>query len=647
MSLTNAVLSLFALVVAHNLFVGPNQPINCLDKAMSRLSASQSPQIYDVFDQLGLYRLRLHNDIFSRSSCTDHNATSDSGTPLEKLTFWSRTSDIGKRNGVCTEQMRQRRDLSDRVYLFSKEKGSLLLPAIARESKNISLVNIEISANECFGGPAGSWLVKNIAGEDIVVNNWFLSSFGGEGYLLNARTLDMYDLNFRSRRATTSNAVKESGDWGRVAEIVQSSSTSTKQSIVGKISAKLGILGTTIFIFFTTSTLVSFTLRETQTRMLKFTHMLQDRFRRDEPYGRLIFTHVIESLVFVPIMMGMHFFLVAMFGDGVFAFAILSVVWLSETFSVICVRSRATVAYFPKYFFLYFLFFHLYYFSFPFGFSSMALLSTVLFIQHAMYVFWNQYELPALLHGEVTAMCPRASWAHDDLSTIGNGPSPFGTPERANRLRTRSMDNPRASSSQEIGQRRRTVTAASVRTHDISSNRTERSTRDGIFDADYFNRSSSNEIVGDDESSLERLQRLSEERLDASVELSRKIQQREIAAMFQGGGRRASQTLSHQYGHRSVRGRMNQPLPQNATRPSGNLSDGGGEGSRNSHPRRDIRHFQNFQDPRGPVPFPPVPRENIDRSRETLDPSPSHRRSQSRNSTDFPLFGVNLNDYDS
>ena len=38
---------------------------------------------------------------------------------------------------------------------------------------------------------------------------------------------------------------------------------------------KLGVLCTTLFLFFITTTLVSFTLRETQERMLKFTFLLQ------------------------------------------------------------------------------------------------------------------------------------------------------------------------------------------------------------------------------------------------------------------------------------------------------------------------------------------------------------------------------------
>ena len=68
------------------------------------------------------------------------------------------------------------------------------------------------------------------------------------------------------------------------------------------ISFKIGVIFSTLFLFFTTTTLVSFTLRETQERMLKFTFLLQHHVSHRIPYASLIFTHVVESLVFVPIM---------------------------------------------------------------------------------------------------------------------------------------------------------------------------------------------------------------------------------------------------------------------------------------------------------------------------------------------------------
>ena len=184
---------------------------------------------------------------------------------------------------------------------------------------------------------------------------------------------------------------------------------------------------TTIFLFFTTTTLVSFTLRATQERMLKFTYLLQHHISHHLPYATIgeatftiitpfqytfsiitthpfnapaqytlslnpfrhyilinqlltlitsiyprsrdpglhahhnrhavlslppspltyplslhtylllpllpVFTHVVETLVFVPIMIGMLFFLFEFFSDQLLAFMVLSLVWFSEVFS--------------------------------------------------------------------------------------------------------------------------------------------------------------------------------------------------------------------------------------------------------------------------------------------------------------------------
>ena len=114
------------------------------------------------------------------------------------------------------------------------------------------------------------------------------------------------------------------------------------------VAFKTGVVFTTIFLFFTTTTLVSFTLRETQERMLKFTFLLQHHISHRIPYAPLVFTHVVESLVFVPIMVGILFFLFEFFSDQILAFMVLSVVWLSEVFSVVCLRTRQSIRLFPK-----------------------------------------------------------------------------------------------------------------------------------------------------------------------------------------------------------------------------------------------------------------------------------------------------------
>uniref|UniRef100_A0A3Q7FZV4 Uncharacterized protein n=1 Tax=Solanum lycopersicum TaxID=4081 RepID=A0A3Q7FZV4_SOLLC len=88
-------------------------------------------------------------------------------------------------------------------------------------------------------------------------------------------------------------------DW-ELEEVFSLIATIQTSAINNYLVTKCGVLMMSLFVFFTTTMSVSFTLRETQTRMLKFTVQLQHHARHRLPTFQLIFVHVIESLVFVP-----------------------------------------------------------------------------------------------------------------------------------------------------------------------------------------------------------------------------------------------------------------------------------------------------------------------------------------------------------
>jgi len=352
----------------------------------------------------------------------------------------------------------------ERVYLFSLEKGYLMLRPEERDRHDIRRLDLTIPmSGQCLGAPLSAWMVRSFIGYDTVVMNWAISTFGGRGYLYNTYSKDLFNLNFAAdfmdnikstKKDTTASEKglktkfeKKTEDQEEITEKKTEKKLDEKlknpneienniindkiQNIFdylilltlrtrgGKIveftfnglrhfiAFKMGVIFSTLFLFFTTTTLVSFTLRETQERMLKFTFLLQHHVSHGIPYAPLVFTHVVESLVFVPIMVGILFFLFEFFSDQLLAFMVLSVVWLSEVFSVISLRSSSSIRFFPRVFFLYFFLFHLYFFSFPYGFSYLALFTTVLFVNHSMLFCWNTYEIPALESGLITALNPR------------------------------------------------------------------------------------------------------------------------------------------------------------------------------------------------------------------------------------------------
>ena len=235
-------------------------------------------------------------------------------------------------------------------------------------------VTIPSSDSRCLGDGMLRSLLMNYIGYDTVVLNWLLNLHHGNGFIYNVQSRELTDLNFAKVYLDTSRSDEKGGNsWESDETQLDESPNSNSHAKAQQPSAyliprklkqmvfKIAILVTTLFLFFTTTTLVSFTLRETQDRMLNFTFLLQHHIRNRMDISSLVFIHVVESLIFVPIMVGILFFLFEFFGDQVLAMYVLGVVWMCEVFSVISMRSLVCMQFFPRVFFLYFTLFHVYF----------------------------------------------------------------------------------------------------------------------------------------------------------------------------------------------------------------------------------------------------------------------------------------------
>ncbi|KAI5448596.1 hypothetical protein KIW84_015849 [Lathyrus oleraceus] len=285
---------------------------------------------------------------------------------------WMRILHLDKVNSNAVQWLKKKTKLSEPTYLYTMEKGYFLLPESAKAQHNIRTVNVSISAwHSCFGNRWQQLLINRFVGYDTILINSLLSS-PGQGYLYNYQSKEFFNLSFALEIPEVPDKF---GDY---------------------LVTKCGVLMMSLFVFFTTTMSVSFTLRETQTRMLKFTVQLQHHARHHLPTFQLIFVHVIESLVFVPIMIGILFFLFEFYDDQLLAFMVLILVWLCELFTLISVRTPISMKFFPRFFLLYFLVFHIYFFSYAYGFSYLALSTTAAFMTHLILYFWNRFEVPAL-----------------------------------------------------------------------------------------------------------------------------------------------------------------------------------------------------------------------------------------------------------
>ncbi|KAL8088316.1 hypothetical protein AgCh_038192 [Apium graveolens] len=285
---------------------------------------------------------------------------------------WLRILHLDRLNSLAVQWLEKRSKAFEPTYLYTMEKGYFLLPEEAKLRHNIRTINVSISArHSCFGNRWQQLLINRLVGYDTILMNSLLNS-PGQGYLYNYQTREFYNLTYAHDQPEVS---LRFGDY---------------------LATKCGVLIMSMFVFFTTTMSVSFTLRETQTRMLKFTVQLQHHARHQLPTFQLIFVHVIESLVFVPIMIGILFFLFEFYDDQLLAFMVLILVWLCELFTLISVRTPISMKFFPRFFLLYFLVFHIYFFSYTYGFSYLALSTTAAFMQHLILYFWNRFEIPAL-----------------------------------------------------------------------------------------------------------------------------------------------------------------------------------------------------------------------------------------------------------
>jgi hypothetical protein len=268
--------------------------------------------------------------------------------------------------------------LQDPVFVYSSERGFLMLDDETRKQHLVREISIKLDTEkECLEGITGPYeryLLDNFIGYDSVVLN-AMGAVYGSGFLYSVHSRELLNVDHASAKVS--------------------------------VAAKLSAVATTLFLFFITTTLVHHTLRETQERMLKFTFDLQTYVRRRLPYRNLVLNHVVGSLVFVPVVVGMLFFLFEFFNDQLLAFMVLTMVWVCELYSVITLRTLANLRVFPRLFFLYFCSFHMYVFLFPSGFTYMALTCCVMFLQHGMVSFFIHHEIPAIMMGRINTSHPR------------------------------------------------------------------------------------------------------------------------------------------------------------------------------------------------------------------------------------------------
>uniref|UniRef100_A0A0A9Z3P5 Membralin n=1 Tax=Lygus hesperus TaxID=30085 RepID=A0A0A9Z3P5_LYGHE len=96
-------------------------------------------------------------------------------------------------------------------------------------------------------------------------------------------------------------------------------------------------------------------------------------------------------------LIGMEAIMSEFFNDTTTAFYIILIVWIADQYDAVCCHTYITKKYWLRFFYLYHFSFYAYHYRFNGQYSSLALITSWLFIQHSMLYFFHHYELPMIL----------------------------------------------------------------------------------------------------------------------------------------------------------------------------------------------------------------------------------------------------------
>uniref|UniRef100_A0A8D0GF58 Transmembrane protein 259 n=1 Tax=Sphenodon punctatus TaxID=8508 RepID=A0A8D0GF58_SPHPU len=96
-------------------------------------------------------------------------------------------------------------------------------------------------------------------------------------------------------------------------------------------------------------------------------------------------------------LVGMEAIMSEFFNDTTTAFYIILIVWLADQYDAICCHTNTSKRHWLRFFYLYHFAFYAYHYRFNGQYSSLALVTSWLFIQNSMIYFFHHYELPAIL----------------------------------------------------------------------------------------------------------------------------------------------------------------------------------------------------------------------------------------------------------
>lgn len=270
----------------------------------------------------------------------------------------------------------------DPVYVYAREKGYLYLSAKRKEEHGVKTLNVTLDSDDPCLAP-GQFLLEAFVGYDTVILNNLVGTLGGKGHAYNKQTYELWSLNY---------IVHEAGTMKMEAYILW----------------KLEVAFRSILLFFVTTTLVSFCMKHTQLHIFQFTIQMRHQSLQRSSLVPVVVSHLLESLVLILVMVGVLLCVAEFMPDKTISLLVLFLMWATELFTLLAIRTHASLKYFPRFVMCCFLLFYVYMFSFPLGFHYIAFLCLSFSIEMLLLYFYIQHEMPAVRNGTINYSRTRA-----------------------------------------------------------------------------------------------------------------------------------------------------------------------------------------------------------------------------------------------
>lgn len=365
-----AIATLAVLFVLHTSYIGSEgerSNVNCLSQYISFVNQptheSSCQLAFD--DNIDLLKIQLRSHLnLSRALKQFVQPETLNISTNESLT-------IQERKIHYLNQLYPEKDAF--TFYFSRHRGVLMLTQESGAyNRQFRILDLNLRTDmPCFGSNLPTTLLHFSKSYDVVVMNWAIQAFNGSGYLYDVQSRELFNLHYAAsslakkgsdlsdmgrRESYNTNSQLILDAWKQVKTAVIIPALKALYQWLGStfqfqppeslawlddwlvtlqasfpwiyffyqyVAIRAGVVFSTTFLFFISTTLINYILRETQERMLRFTFVLQYYITHRIPYHLLIATHVIGSLVFVPIIMGIYFFLFEFFSDQLVSHSLL------------------------------------------------------------------------------------------------------------------------------------------------------------------------------------------------------------------------------------------------------------------------------------------------------------------------------------